>query len=348
MPVYFEKVNCIKEMIRAILRNKPIILLLPDIEEHGEFTVDMIRDIITDAWVEKWKIAKLVEKMASEWGVFDLKTPTPSEICDALFKWPALEWSRITAFQNRVLVLICERVLPEGKRGIYMQGVPKFVPPKGFKTLKVYCSENNVGAAGLIEELDEYLTTNKSLSPTGTSTNNLSADTTVSSRGTSIGDSRTTRSSKKSAGKLFEVVGDVGASDHMLVYLNANTWVGDSEALATDIREAQRLGVHLQPCHEFPSVLDTSSSRAAQDFKTIMEATPPPLKSGEGNVYKQIAIAMKGGELREVGLVNLALKLAQRVPRAPLNVKDRKKSSILSPTRKRPAASPQMEDASSC
>eukprot|EP00966_Prymnesium_polylepis_P280259 6475613-Prymnesium_polylepis.1 len=74
--------------------------------------------------------------MASEWGVFDLKTPTPSEICNALFKWPALEWSRITAFQNRVLVLICERVLPEGKRGIYMQGVPNFVPPKGFKTLK--------------------------------------------------------------------------------------------------------------------------------------------------------------------------------------------------------------------
>eukprot|EP00966_Prymnesium_polylepis_P041130 954333-Prymnesium_polylepis.1 len=78
----------------------------------------------------------MVEEWASEWGMFDLKPLTPAEIRDALFKRTPIEWSRIPAFQNRILVLICERVLPEGKRGICMQGVPKFVPPKGLKTLK--------------------------------------------------------------------------------------------------------------------------------------------------------------------------------------------------------------------
>ena len=48
MPVYFEKINCVKELTRAIVRHKPITLLLPDSEVHGEFTPAMIRDIVTE------------------------------------------------------------------------------------------------------------------------------------------------------------------------------------------------------------------------------------------------------------------------------------------------------------
>ena len=114
----------------------------------------------------------------------------------------------------------------------------------------------------------------------------------------------------------------------MLLYLNKNTWASDSEALAADIREAQRIGVHLQTCHEAPSVLDLQSFRGGQDFKTIMDETPPALKSGPGNIYKQIAVAMKGGDLREVGLINLALKLTQHAPRVPLAVLACRSSSI--------------------
>ena len=32
MPVYFEKINCVKELMRAVMRKKPITLLLPDAE----------------------------------------------------------------------------------------------------------------------------------------------------------------------------------------------------------------------------------------------------------------------------------------------------------------------------
>ena len=104
----------------------------------------------------------------------------------------------------------------------------------------------------------------------------------------------------------------------MLVYLNAATWMHRPEALAGDIREAQRLGVHLQPCHEFMSVLDPGSARKALGFKQIVEPTQSDLTSGAKNIYRQIAISLKGGELREVGLAAPAAQLAARVARAPI------------------------------
>eukprot|EP00966_Prymnesium_polylepis_P005544 127086-Prymnesium_polylepis.1 len=58
MPVYFQKINCVKEMTRAIVRNKPITLLLPDAEVHGEFTQAMIAEVVTDEWVQRWKLEK--------------------------------------------------------------------------------------------------------------------------------------------------------------------------------------------------------------------------------------------------------------------------------------------------
>ena len=104
----------------------------------------------------------------------------------------------------------------------------------------------------------------------------------------------------------------------MLVYLNGLTWTHDPESLAVDIRQAQHLGVHLQLSHEFPSVLDPKSARIALSFKQIMDATPQHLTRGARNIYQQIAISLKGGELRDVGLANVAASLVARVPRVPV------------------------------
>eukprot|EP00966_Prymnesium_polylepis_P304687 7039568-Prymnesium_polylepis.2 len=103
----------------------------------------------------------------------------------------------------------------------------------------------------------------------------------------------------------------------MLVYLNALTWTHEPEELAAEIGEAMRVGLHLQPCHEFPSSVDTGSARHALEFKQIMDVTPEGLKKWPTNIYSQIAIALKGGELREPGLANLASRLAVRVTLAP-------------------------------
>eukprot|EP00966_Prymnesium_polylepis_P313386 7241585-Prymnesium_polylepis.1 len=103
MHVYFQKINCIKELTRSIVRNKQITLLLPDSEVHGEFTQAMIAEILTDEWVQKWKLEKKLAEWASDWGVAEVKAPTGAEICDTIFKQPPLEWSRITPFQDRTM-----------------------------------------------------------------------------------------------------------------------------------------------------------------------------------------------------------------------------------------------------
>eukprot|EP00966_Prymnesium_polylepis_P183372 4249686-Prymnesium_polylepis.1 len=48
------------------------------------------------------------------------------------------------------------------------------------------------------------------------------------------------------------------------------------ESFAAEIRFAMREGLHLQPCHEFPSVIDPGSGRHALEFKQIMDAPHRP------------------------------------------------------------------------
>eukprot|EP00966_Prymnesium_polylepis_P259836 6002590-Prymnesium_polylepis.1 len=101
----------------------------------------------------------------------------------------------------------------------------------------------------------------------------------------------------------------------MLIYLTTLTWTYEPELLAAEIRQAQRQGLHLQPCNEFPSVVETGNERYALEFKQVMDATPADLKRWLTNIYSQIAIALKGGEQRGPGLAILAGRLAQRVSR---------------------------------
>jgi hypothetical protein len=68
MHVYFEKINCVRELVRAIVRNKPITLLLPDAEVHGEFTQAMIAEILTDEWMQKWKLEKKTGRVGIRLG----------------------------------------------------------------------------------------------------------------------------------------------------------------------------------------------------------------------------------------------------------------------------------------
>jgi len=276
MPVYFQKINCVKEMTRAIVRKKQITLLLPDAEVHGTFTTAMIGEVVTDEWVQKWKLDKKFAEWARDWGVAEVKTPTGAEICDALFQQPPLEWSRITTFQDCTMVLMCRRLLPKTeKRDVYLQGADSFRLPKGHRAVSLYCSPHNPGARELAEELNGIW---------------------------------------PGLLKIANVQSwaDLGACDHMLVCLNAQTWTYDPEPFAAEVREAAHADLHLQPCHEYPSVVDPGSARQALEFKQIMDATPADLKKWPTNLFSQIAIALKGGELREPGLANLAQRLAQR------------------------------------
>ena len=110
-----------------------------------------------------------------------------------------------------------------------------------------------------------------------------------------------------------------------------------------------RVGLHLQLCHEFPSSMDPGS-RHALEFSKIMSATPADLRKEPTNIYGQIAIPLKGGEVCELGLASLAMRLVLRVPLAPAKVaalsRRRKRStqsvfgSFTRPSREAPGCSP--------
>jgi len=287
MPVFFEKINCVAELVRAVVRNKQITLLLPDAEVHGEFTTAMIAEIVTDDWVQKSQLDKRLYDWACDWDLKEaIRLPTGADIGDALFRQPPLEWSRITPFQDRTMVLMCQRLLPEAEtRGIYLQGAASFKLRKGHVAVNVYCSPHNLGARELAEGLNGIWPGLLRVADADSS-------------------------------------GGLSTCDHMLVYLNALTWTHDPEAFAADVREAMRVGLHLLVCNEFPSVLDPGSARGALEFKRIMDATPADLKKWPTNIYSQIAIALKGGELREPGLAILAARVAVRVRLAPVSVQE--------------------------
>eukprot|EP00966_Prymnesium_polylepis_P016273 375340-Prymnesium_polylepis.1 len=109
------------------------------------------------------------------------------------------------------MVLMCQRLLLETeRREIYLQGASSFKQPKGHFTVKVYCSSHNPGAKELAEELN-------ALWP-----------------------------------GLLQVAeidswDDMGSCDHMLLYLNAVTWTYMPDLLSAEVREARRMGLHLQP-----------------------------------------------------------------------------------------------------
>ena len=70
-----------------------------------------------------------------------------------------------------------------------------------------------------------------------------------------------------------------------------------------------RAGVHLLCVHEFPSVV--GPPRHECDFALMFRSdwTPDHLQGGETNLYKEIALALKGAEWRKPGFVALASKL---------------------------------------
>eukprot|EP00966_Prymnesium_polylepis_P033430 777327-Prymnesium_polylepis.1 len=75
---------------------------------------------------------------------------------------------------------------------------------------------------------------------------------------------------------------------HACLPLNALTWTHDPEPFAAEIRNAVRMGLHLQACHEFTSVVDAGSGRHALEFKQIMDSTPADLKTWPINIYEPI------------------------------------------------------------
>lgn len=178
MQVYFDKVNCRKELLRAIVRKKRIIALLPDCEMHGNVSEAHVRSVLTHDVVKEWKLDKKLKEWAKDWAELDglgasfdpekVWIPTGREIADAIFEYPPLEWSRVGSFQDITMRMmgttICleEGLLRTGK-AIYLKGESSQQKAKLHQLTKgrlfdLYCSPHCPGAADVAEELRVFTT----------------------------------------------------------------------------------------------------------------------------------------------------------------------------------------------
>ena len=274
---FFSSPNCIRELVCAVLRGKPIIALMEPDRKHGRLTTVEAKQGLLEA-VARYDEWGLVDEMRG-WGFESL--PGVDELYDAVFAAERIVWDRIGVFQDVSLRLLAERLLPLPLRGAthlqdeltcHEMSVP---PPRGGRRFHLFCCADNAGALELASELGASL------------------------------------------GQTLEVtfdVSEVAACERALLYLNGKTWTsgdasgGDASggALALAVEAAMEAGVGLLLAHECLGE-GIQEARHGVEFEDVLGATPQALLAR--GVYHQIAIAFKGGAWREVSMRMLAQEL---------------------------------------
>jgi len=297
---YLESRACAREIFRAVLRAVQLFPVLEPDTSRGGLSVRQIRELldahyppwgvsgaeagssVNVSWAEKWGLEIEVAKWAAEWNS-ELALPSVDAIHAALFESPAIEWNRFSAFQDVTMRLIAVQILKlaqaAGQFNVYVQGevAAQEVKPVALthgRKYHLYCSRSSKGSVELASELGAL---------------------------TSI--------------QWTDQLDALVECDHFLLYLTSATWTsGEASAqFALEVCEAHRLGVHLLPVHEFPSMIDDAdaSQRGACAFNDFWndDWTPKHLLKGDANVYRQIAIALKSDEWRKAGLVTVLDKM---------------------------------------
>ena len=301
---YFKKKNSLKELYRAVVQRRPILAMLePDASQEGGLNQAAVEALITNAQLDKFKLRNKWAEWKEEGELlpqaFD-HAPNEADVRAALFAIPPVEWNRLPHFQDVTIDLVAQKGILHGEAGeIYLQGEAatgkvSLPPPLEGREFHLFCSPHNASAKEHAEELVEaevWITKGKKASVPLT---------------------YTTDSAK------------LAACDHMLVVLDARTWTSgeDTAKLVEDIHAAMKAGVHMNCVHEFPSVV--GPPRYECDFGLMFgdDWTPAHLTGGPMNLYKEIAIALKGLEWRKPGLVALASKLATSAgPHTPIEIK---------------------------
>ena len=106
---------------------------------------------------------------------------------------------------------------------------------------------------------------------------------------------------------------ELEACEHMIIHLTDQTWTrGEaSAALAHEVCEAMRHGVHRLLVHEVPGVR-CDDERHACSFAALIGETPAHLSAaGPARIYNEIAMNLAEGEWREAGLLKMGQQLAK-------------------------------------
>ena len=292
---YFSSINCMRELLRAVLKKKPIVAMFETDAKHGAITIEQIEERLCDA---------KLQPMYAQWGLdeevknWKHELPTAAELYAKLFAVPALEYNRTTPFQDVTLRLLAERLIPRRKGSLaeavssaassaagvlgrtYIQGEASFEkvkmhhPPHG--SYHVFCSGAMPGFAELVREASES---------------------------TNCGNIWTTRN-----------LDELASCEHFLVYLHGKTWTSGemSDSFAQNVRQAMDAGINLLLVYETVGGGRGAEqkSRFACTFEELRKVTPPDLI--ERGVYNKIALGMKGGPWRKASMIKLAKALNER------------------------------------
>ena len=291
---YFASPNCMRELLRAVVRDKPITAMMEPEKKHGGLTSKEVATQLleADGYYEQWGLAREV----TAWGH---RLPAAGQIYHALFKKPPLEWNRLSAFQDVTLRLLAERfVLSASPKylssDLTYKPVPLPLPLFEGGQWHLYASPHNVGAAEFVAELNAFADRCKHVLLTKSASSSMLTGRKVSLVGVrSLGNKRESlgaqlaRLSAPSALRELPPHPDIvqctmdarelPRAARMLVYLNARTWtslvaagntgIAPSAALADDIRAAlaRQVGAALHamrmPCAGTHHVLVLTDSK---------------------------------------------------------------------------------------
>ena len=308
---WFTNPPCIREAVRAVLREKPLIALLePSIAKGGHTEAECRRILRGEVWygnegeTYQSKLDDMREQVAQwavAWGDPTLKLPTPEEIEAALFRQKPLTWSRLTDPQEVSVRIIAQSLVEHvelAKRSYddpyqqttYMQDElahkvklnPTVLPSvREDSRHHLFCSPRNAGAEAVVRELHALFPLLK-----------WTTD-----------------------------VDELDACEHIVILLTKQTWTSSAEsaAFAHEVCDAMRLGVHCWLVHEVPGVR-MGDTRHACSFEELIDATKehyPYLMNPPARLYNEIAMNLGEDEWRECGLLKMGQQLGKlRKPRS--------------------------------
>ena len=303
---YVTSKNCLRELRAAVAQQKPLLVVRETEDKKGRISDDAIRESLKD-----------------------------DALLDALLGAPSVDWHRVSAYQDVSLLQIARQLVPEDERSqLYLPGGPLeeletcVLPPSSSAGgAHLFVSPHNPGAEAITQELTGVFGTPVGGHDGGQGRSTLFAPLRRSRLTGAGAGGRTTRVplSARSDADAFESAGA------MLLLLNRTTWSaadGDLAAaarkrsLAHDVSRAMRAGLRVVMAHECDGA---TKGGEAVPFSHFFDGaqTPPHLLAW--GLYHDIAVAMHGGEHRQVSVALLAINVAkaladggERAPRPDL------------------------------
>lgn len=313
---YFESKNCVRELLVAALAKKEMITVLEldvnrwktlkNVSSRGSSLLDVFKgEIFTKLLLAE---ERFDEWFSSEKWYYESECPTAQALFEELFRWPPIEWNRLTDFQNETLRLIAVRLLKPKynlERGFiaFVPGANRGVnlpPPREGYAFHMYCSKYNPTALKLRDEMNYCL---KKQAAKMKSRRSQKSTTLLE---TAVSDTD---------GETRDNLELIKQSEVFLLHLTSDTWADPERTrkLASDIVDAMRARVRIVLAHEMPSVDDAGRHPVSFDVlfssdENGISITPRFLK--DAGIYSTIATPLKGGDFREISLFLLLGNIA--------------------------------------